>query len=84
MEPNLITATLKYFSQSGKSAFITTAANPFSMDSIAGYVKAEPISNLQPGDTFKMQTGFTLKPMTNEDGEPFTTKTGDVRMKFVW
>ena len=84
METNLITATLKYFSQSGKSAFITTASNPFSMDSIAGYVMAEPISHLEPGSTFKMKTGFTLKPMVNEDVEPFTTKSGDVRMKFVW
>ena len=84
METNLITATLKYFSQSGKSAFITTASNPFSMDSIAGYVNASSISNLEPGATFKMPAGFTLKPMINEDGEPFTTKSGDVRMKFVW
>tara|TARA_B100000482_G_C12327604_1_gene187418 strand:+ start:122 stop:376 length:255 start_codon:yes stop_codon:yes gene_type:complete len=84
MENNLITATLKYFSQSGKSAFITTASNPFSMDSIAGYVNASSILNLEPGSTFKMPQGFTLKPMVNEDGEPFTTKSGEVRMKFVW
>ena len=81
---NLVTSTLKYFSKSKKSAFITTASNPFSMDKVAGYVLADSILNLEPNDTFKMPGGFTLKPMLNEDGEPFVTKNGEVRMKFVW
>ena len=83
METNLITATLKYFSKSGNSAFITTKSNPFSMDSICGYILAEPILNLEPGATFKIPQGFVLKPM-EKDGELFTTKNGDVRMKFTW
>ena len=81
---NLVTSTLKYFSKSKKSAFITTASNPFSMDKVAGYVNASSILNLQPDDTFEMPGGFTLKPMLNEDGEPFVTKNGEVRMKFCW
>jgi hypothetical protein len=83
METNLITATLKYFSKSGNSAFITTKSNPFSMDSICGYILAEPILNLEPGATFKIPQGFVLKPM-EKDGELFTTKNGEVRMKFTW
>ena len=83
METNLITATLKYFSKSGNSAFITTKSNPFSMDSICGYILAEPILNLEPGATFKIPQGFVLKPM-EKDGELFTTKNGDIRMKFTW
>ena len=54
METKLITATLKYFSKSGNSAFITTKSNPFSMDSICGYILADPISNLEPGATFEI------------------------------
>ena len=85
METNLITATLKYFSKSGNSAFITTKSNPFSMDSICGYILAEPILNLEPGATFKIPQGFVLKPMEDkETGEVFTTKSGEVRMKFTW
>ena len=84
METKLITATLKYFSKSGNSAFITTKSNPFSMDSICGYILADPISNLEPGATFEIPQGFILKPMKDDDGVPFTTKSGDVRMKFSW
>ena len=83
METNLITATLQYFSKSGNSAFITTKSNPFSMDSICGYILSEPILNLKPGATFKIPQGFVLKPM-EKDGELFTTKSGEVRMKFTW
>ena len=84
MDTNLITATLKYFSKSGKSAFITTSSNAFSMDSVAGYVKSAPILNILPGDDFEMPSGFSLVQMLDEDGTPFTTKNGEVRMKFVW
>lgn len=84
METNLITAKLHYFSKSRKSAFITTASNPFSMDSVAGYVNASSIQDLQPDDTFDIPQGFKLKPMIDEDGIPFTTKNGEVRMKFSW
>tara|TARA_R100000541_G_scaffold41593_1_gene49023 strand:+ start:181 stop:450 length:270 start_codon:yes stop_codon:yes gene_type:complete len=84
METNLITATIQYFSKSKKTAFITASPNPFSMDSVAGYVRTTTILNQEPGSEFKIPTGFSLEPMTDEDGVPFTTKNGEVRMKFVW
>ena len=85
METKFVTATLKYFSQSGNSAFITTASNPFSMNSIAGYVRNnDKISNLEPGSTFQLPTGWKLVPMVDEDGVSFTTKSGDVRMAFEY
>jgi|TARA_R110000772_G_scaffold35255_1_gene85095 hypothetical protein len=54
------------------------------MDSVAGYVKSAPILNILPGDNFEMPSGFSLVQMLDEDGTPFTTKNGEVRMKFVW
>ena len=84
MPTNLITATLKYFSQSGKSAFITYASNPFSMDSACGYVSAQPILNLEPGNTFEMPANPIAKPMIDESGEPMLTKAGVQRMKLCW
>ena len=84
MKTPFITATLKYFSQSGKSAFITFASNPFSMESACGYINAQPISNLEPGATFKMPANPILKPMIDENGEPMCTKNGEPRMKLCW
>ena len=84
MPTQLITATLKYFSQSKKSAFITYASNPFSMDSACGYVNAQPILNLEPGNTFEMPANPILKPMIDESGEPMVTKLGVQRIKLCW
>jgi hypothetical protein len=54
------------------------------MDSIAGYVRAKALLNLEPGSEFEMPVGFILQPMEDDDGVPFTTKNGDIRMKFSW
>ena len=49
---------------------------------IEGTVSVSKLA-VEPGATFKIPQGFVLKPM-EKDGELFTTKNGDIRMKFTW
>ncbi len=70
-----------YHSNRGeKSALLLIDLDPFTFGLTPVYVPRTAVANHEVGDEFEMPDHYGLTPLTGEDGEPRTTKTGETLM----
>lgn len=67
-----------------KHALIVARKNAFDTNGTVGYVKKDPIADLEEGAEFDLPEGWHIVQKTDAEGKTLVTTTGEPLSFFAW